>query len=314
MHEQSSFFIHWVSRSFIVGVITLFFTMLPSPVFGQQVIKDQLVISPAKLEVSLDPGQETTVHVRIASGFSTPVTIRVYTEDLGQSSDPFVGAELSGDSKSLTSLRGYLYPLITNFTVKPGEVVALPVTIRLPTEASAIGRFGAVIFSLFKDGETVAGAQTIVDTRVGTTIFVRPSSGAVEKGGVTQFIPKDHTYIYVWERPSFIVSFKNEGSVHLNPYGGIIVRNVFGLEKSRTEIAPWFVLPGATRSLIVDSSTRWLFGYYKVELNLAPGYGTVEPQGFVTIWVFSKEWIITLGVLVLGVVSFFLIRSRAKRI
>lgn len=286
--------ISFVHRLLLSGVVAVFFVALPSPAFGQEAFKGELVISPAKIELPLNPGEEKTIQIKISSGFSKPVSLRVYTEDVGQSSDQFIGVELLGNEKDASGLKDYIHPLITSFTVKPGEVVALPVTVRLPSELSAQGRFGAIVFSLLGDDGSTAGAQALVDTRVGATIFVRPTVGALEKGEVVQFIPKDHTYIYVWEEPVFIVSFKNSGNVHLNPYGGIVIRNVFGLEKSRTEIAPWFVLPGSTRSLIVHTPTRWLIGYYKAELLLAPGYGTVTSSGTVGIWVLSREWIITL--------------------
>ncbi len=115
-------------------LLALFALFTAHALFAQTTPSNQMVVSPAKIEVTLDPGEEVTRQVRITNDFDHVITVHVLTEDIGPGTDQSLGAELLGDTKGTSTLRDYIHPLINSFSIKSGETLALPVTILLPAD------------------------------------------------------------------------------------------------------------------------------------------------------------------------------------
>ena len=72
---------------------------------------------------------------------------------------------------------------------------------------------------------------------------------------------------------SFEIAYKNDGSVHVVPYGTISIRNIFGTEIAQVPVDAYFALPDSVRYQEINwAGKKFAFGYYTAELELYRGF------------------------------------------
>ncbi len=259
-----------------------------------------LSLSPAKLELTANPGVPTTRLITVRNNGQEALTLKVSLEDIGPSEADTEGAQLLGEKTGPYSLKNFITPASWELTLEPGEIGALPITIELPEGALPGGHYGAVVLSTAGD----AGASTRVISQLASLIFVRVPGEVQEKGELTDF---------GWDsNSSFYLTFANTGNIYLNPYGVIGVtyrfwrpRKVINTEEFTVSVDPWYVLPGDTRTRETKLSPgippRLKYGYYQAELSLNRGYQDLVDTRTITFWILPPWWVLALaGLLLLG--------------
>lgn len=245
-----------------------------------------LSLSPAKLELTANPGVPTTRLITVRNNGQEALTLKVGLEDIGLSEAETEGAQLLGEKTGPYSLKNFITPASWELTLEPGEIRALPITIELPEGALPGGHYGAVVLSTAGD----AGASTRVISQLASLIFVRVPGEVQEEGELINFEKKDGT---------FQLTFENTGNIYLNPYG-VIDLNHSG-EVAKINVEPWFVLPGATRTREIALTENLNFGHYQAELSLNRGYQDIVDTRTITFWILPPWWVLALaGLLLLG--------------
>ena len=282
-----------VAQLYVVGAFFLAFLLLPlSFASAENLPSGAFIIKPAKVELTLLPGESKTVMLTLQNGTPSPLLIDVSFEDIAarvQSSSVDDPIKLLGRDMGAYSLKDILSTPMQHFDLLSNNESQVPITIVAPKDALPGGRYGSVVFSFTPNQKGVASPATVaIKSRLAATIYLRIGGSVKEEGRVVAFglfneaktVPLPSS-----ERPlRFQVSFENRGDVHLNPYGQLSVSGMFGADHAAS-IDPWVVLPGATRMREIDVLDELSPGYYTARLDLNRGYQDIVDSQQVTFYV-----------------------------
>lgn len=246
-------------------------------------------IAPAKVEVSLNPGQTMERTITVTNRSAEPVAFEVGVQDIapsGQERDPI---SLLGDERGPYSLKNYLIPAISSFILDGGEAKTILIKIVIPPQAPPAGLYGAVTVSTNNViDQTAVGAR--VRSSLGALFFVKINGPVKETGKLIAFRLQSSRLLLGEKLPIFEIIFKNEGNIYLNPYG------VIGLKKwgrgAPTVLAvdPWFVLPGSSRLREVTATDHLTSGLYRADLFQNRGYNNIIDTQSVWFLKLSLDW------------------------
>ncbi len=285
---------------FVCGVFAIYST----PVFAYEKIKtnatpqNDFAVEPGKTEVYLNPGETITKTISITNRVEKTVKFRLSTEDLKGTDDPNTPIVFLGDDIGPYSLKNLVTPEITEFSLDFGEKITIPVKISIPADAEPRGYYGAVIVSNAPDKEISENktsketeGKTVIVSRIGSIFLVRINGEGKEEGYLSDFKIKGPFRPFYEKMPAgFEIGFKNNGNVHLVPYGMITIRNMFGASIKQIPVDAYFALPNSTRYREVISSENFGFGRYKAHLSLYKGYGDTEIQEQKDIYFWVLPW------------------------
>jgi len=266
-------------------------------------VENRFVVGPAKIEASIPAGENKEVFVDLENRTGRTQTFEVTFEDFKASVDANQTVELLGSESSATSLKSYLSVPETTYTLFHGDRVRIPVTISIPAQETAGGKFGSVVVSAFPTIETVGGEVTtgaVVVGRVASLLFVTVPGEIIHSANTESFRIAKNASVFFVAPINFQIAFKNSGTTYENPYGGITIRNMFGTVVETISIDPWYVLPGATRTREVTFAQKNLFGFYTATLELNRGYENVIDTKEVSFFVFNPVTLVLLVLVFVG--------------
>jgi len=269
-------------------------------------IKGDIVLSPAKTELFMEPGEKTTREIIFINRTGEAVNFDIAIEDFKGSYNPDQTLVFLGQEKGPYSLKDWLRPEVQKFTLKSGQKIILPIEISVPAYADPGGYYGAIFAVLETEipaTTTKSAGQVSIVSRAGSLFFVRVKGDAQENGALTQLSTPHH--FYETGPIDFSVFFENKGSVHLAPYGAIEIKNFFGKVVDKIELDPWFVLPDSMRLRQIEWNSGFIFGKYSAVATVNRGYLDILDQKTVNFWVIPWK-IILLGVFALAFIIWFL--------
>jgi hypothetical protein len=283
---------------------------------GDQVFGD-FVVGPTKIDLTVEPGQEKLIELMVTNRMGERRLFNLEIEDTKGSDNPGQTVVLLGDDRGPYSLKDYIKIPEMSFELGQGERARIPVTISIPLDAQPGGLYGSVLVttaSLPKEGdETLSpGAKpgSVIVSRIGALFFVTVP-GDVEKDGALAGFKTTGDKKYFASGPiDFEILFKNNGSVHLNPFGSITIRNILGEEVGIVPAEPWFAFPASLRLRELSWDRPYLFGKYTAEAKINRGYDGLVDTNTVTFYVIP--WTL-LGLVFLGfTILFFTLRFIAR--
>jgi hypothetical protein len=295
-------------------LVLVFFSIGPTVVLAYEVqdltgVEEEgdFVLGPGKTELWLSPGEKTTDQLLITNRLGREMNFRVEIEDFKGSRDPEETTVLLGEEKGPYSLKDFLHPEITEFTLKHGQRMVLPVVISIPEDAEPGGLYGSILIAtspprqgLGIEEEAVKGQMQLI-SRLGCLYFIRVKGEVTEDGFLKEFRTGATEKFYEKGPISFELFFENNGNVHLMPYGGIEIFNILGKKVDEIEIEPYFALPDSLRLREVSWQKEFLFGRYTALASVNRGYQDIIDQKSITFWVIP--WKIILA----GLVGLFLV-------
>ncbi len=280
-----------------------------------QVVNKDFVVGPGKVELELNPGESKTAVIMVTNRMGGTRMFSLEVEDFTGSKDPAEVVVLLGDERGPYSLKDFLKFENKTFELKNGERAIIPVTVTLPTDAEPGGRYGSVLVSTTAK-DSVAAQSAAVVSRLGVLFFVK-IPGEVENDGVLAgFNTLNGKKILGGGPVTFRLLYENNGSVYLNPYGEIRIKNIIGEEVGVVEVEPWFAMPQSLRLREVSWNRPFLFGRYTAIASINRGYDNIIDTSTLSFWIIP--WKIALGafagifILVL-VIRFILTRFEIKR-
>jgi len=204
-----------------------------------------LTVSPARLEISGDPGQTITGEIALfdeSAGESSQKNYYVSFENFeprGDSGAPyFIGAK-DGLATWLRSADSVL--------VSSSEEVKVPFSITIPSSAKPGGYFAAIFFGT--QPPTGSDGQVSVGGKVGVLILLRVNGEIEEGGGLVSFTTKNN--LRVVSTPPIIVEYRlsNTGGDRVVPRGTVSLLNTFRFktEEVNANKNEGSVLPGSAR-------------------------------------------------------------------
>lgn len=257
-------------------------------------------ISPVRTNLSIEAGASQQTSVYVQNMTQEPAVLRAIINDftaLGEDGKP--GIMLEEDEYAPNrSLKRYIEP-IGNITVQPGERLEVPVTITIPETAQPGGYYGAVRFAPAElDG---GNSNVTVATSLASLLLVEVPGDMRQDLQVETFEVRQNDEVKKYFRDgngiNLIVRFKNNGDVHEEPFGKVV------LKKNGSVVGEYEVNDGEPRGNVLPESVRRFdigldkvsgLGKYTVEGNLGYGDGQLinVSQEFYVI----PQWVIVAGI------------------
>lgn len=275
-----------------------------------------LTVSPAKIILSADPGEELETEMRVRNDLDRTVThyssIERYTVKNGE--EPIFFPEVIGLPTWIT-----LVP--SELTLGPKESAKVRVLIKVPKDAPPGGHFAAIFWQTAPPVEKKSGVGIV--TKVGALVLLEVSGEIVESGEILNFGAPRKFFSHL--PIGFNYSFKNTGNSYLIPGGEVLIKNVFGKTVAILKANPgqFHVMPDTTRNLttalwkpegerpeiegkgffaeLKREKAGFAFGYYKANLNIEYGKERKTAQASFGFWVLPWR-ILLIGILILAVI------------
>lgn len=268
------------------------------------------VVGPGKFDLAVAPGSAQTIELLITNRTGEQKVFTLTTEDMAGSVDTDQPTVLLGDDEGPYTLRDYLQVPADRFTIAAGQRVTVPVTVAIPADAEPGGRYGSLLVQTETTGAQVANRpSTAVVSRIAVLFFVTTPGTLDRSGSLVDFTTVPDRQVFSGGPITLGLLYENTGTVHTNPAGEIIVRNLFGQEVGYLEALPWFSLPQSLRLREVVWERASLLGRYTATANVYRGYEDSAGQPIidtrtVTFWVL--DWVVFgVGVGVLLVLFLF---------
>ena len=302
---------------FSLFFIFSFATLVKAQTTDTTNIKNDFVLEPGKVEIFANPGESITKSITVTNRASSRVSFKVEVEDFVGSNDQDKPVVLLGSEKSPYSFKDNVIPEITAFSLESNTNITIPIKINIPADAQPGGFYTSVLVSnepsVDSGGQSIAvEGKTKIISRVGTLFFIRVNGVAKESGSLDDLRIISPTT----DNPNykFNILFKNDGNVHLVPYGWITVTDLFGKVIGKVPVDAYFAMPQSIRYREVDWSAPFLFGRFKASVELNRGYGSnLIDTKTVTFWVIPwKIAVITLTVLIIIFLAFYLFFRKFK--
>jgi len=239
-------------------------------------VRDDFVVGPTKAEFLVDPGETITKEITVTSRRGKEQKFQISLEDFAGTKDGSSNVVLLGLAKGPYSVKDYIKPEVSEFTLQHGDRITIPVQITIPKDAVPGGLYGALIVETVNDlNSPEIDPKTVksginVKSRVAILFFVRVRGEANEDGYLKSFTSDKKLYFNPSVNLSY--SFENRGSVYLNPYGYVEIKNMYGSLVNRINIDPYYVLPDALRISQFNWNKGFMLGRYTAKITLAQGY------------------------------------------
>jgi hypothetical protein len=278
-------------------------------------IPGDFVVGPGKAELVIEPGSSRTIELMVTNRTGETRIFNFEVEDATGSYDPTSPVVLLGDDRGPYTLKDYISYPHQSIELEHNERARIPVTVTIPADAEAGGRYGSLLVTTVTknaevDASAGASAASAVVSRVGTLFFVTIPGETVIEGALQSFATVPDKQFFNEGPINFQLLFENKGNIHLNPYGEIRITNLFDEEVGFMELDPWFAMPQSLRSREVSWDRGLLIGRYTATAHINRGYGDNIDTQSVTFWVLP--WKVVLPIFVGLFVVFFLIRFFAK--
>jgi hypothetical protein len=268
------------------------------------------VVGPGRAEIEVRPGQSVVLEMSITNRISDGRRFELVVEDIAGSEDGSRAVNFLGADRGPYTVKDYITFPDNYLALDLGERARIPVTISIPADAEPGGYYGGVLVSTVKDDGVDEGAGTArspIVARIGTLFFITVP-GDIVKSGKTESLSMVGDSLWYEKGPvNFSILYENTGSVHLNPYGELRIKNLFGEEVGYVELEPWFVLPKSLRSRDIAWDRELLFGRYTATALINRGYDDVIDEVSVVFWVLP--WKVVGGIFLFVFLVLFGIRA-----
>ncbi len=284
--------------------------------------QNDFVVEPGKTEVFLNPGEKVIKNISVTNRVDKTVKFKLSTEDFVGTNDAKQPVVLLGDENSPYSLKDFIVPEITEFSLEFGEKITIPVTVSVPFDAEPRGYYGALIISNDPDkldgtsSREVAG-QTRIISRIGSLFLLKINGEGREEGRIENFKLIGPSKSFYSSRPEgFEIAYKNSGNVHLVPYGTITIKNIFGQVVKTLPVDAYFVLPDSIRYREVEWQKGFSLGRYSATLSLFKGYNDEFVEAKVAFWIIPWKILIPVFIglmLMTGLLYYILTRFELRK-
>ncbi|QQR60423.1 hypothetical protein IPH19_03340 [Candidatus Uhrbacteria bacterium] len=195
--------------------------MMFSLVIGTSV--QAISVSPAIIDVGADAGKQVDFSILVtneeAETLSFALTIQKFIPQGDGGGTQFLPQE------DTSGLPDWLYLEAPTLTLRAGESRRMPVSLRVPNDATPGGHYAA-IFLTQTSLDTAAGQNVSAIPRIGVLVFATVNGTMVERLALrnarTEQVNGSHLPV------RFIADVENQGNIHVQPEVKIDITNMFG--------------------------------------------------------------------------------------
>lgn len=273
-------------RRRLIAALTVVFSLsalqVPQIAFGQQRGPGNgFRVSPPRYEITAEPGKSETVSIFVENLANSQVTAKAIVNDFVASDNEDGQPRLIIDSNEkapTNSFKDIVAP-IPDTAMKPLERKEIKVTVQVPKNGSPGGYYGVIRFTPSGGTGSNDASNVALTASVGTLFLVKVPGNINEKLQLASFqaTKSDKPGTFFSSGPITIVTrLKNTGNIHVQPFGKVVVKNMWGKVITSTEInntePRGNILPNSTRKFETAVNAKRLFGRYTATGNFS--YGT----------------------------------------
>ena len=258
--------INKIKCSLIVSSLTLFAFFV---FYGNAAA---LTISPARIEVSGDPGTTVTKDITLFNDSKTAEE-KFYVSYSNFEAQGETGSPLFVEPKS--DLGTWMKTDVSSIVLAPNETKTVSLKISIPKDAYAGGHFAVVFF-----GDNPSGGQISVGAKTGTLILLSVNGDVLEAGGLVSFNTLNHKLFYNSLPVSFEYRWKNDGNDRVKPEGNISIHDMLYIPVDHVDAnsVSGNVLPHSTRLFNMDWSKAKISDDSKLKTPDNSFFGRVSYQ------------------------------------
>ncbi len=249
-----------------------------------------LVVAPARQTVAIDPGKTESMQIKFFNESITTITGNLKVVDFvvtGNDGSPTLLEDQPNDWVKLP---------YTKASIPSGDVLRVNFKVEVPETAVPGGRYAAIIFeqtgqlTQTQDNESAS----LIAPRIVGLVSIRVNGPVTESAFVNVFkLPK---FLEFGKVPVYF-EITNKGGYHIAPFGQVTLTNWMGKEVEMKIVEEKNIFPNAKRTYDEKLGSMWMFGRYKVDLNL--GYG----ESGKTLTASSYVWVIPVTIIAIVIFS-----------
>lgn len=192
------------------------------------VVAQALTVSPARAELTADPGETISDTFLIINEQDTEQTYYTSVENFESQGE-------TGTPNFTTSKEGLpsWVHVEEKVILKKGERLKVPYSITVPADADAGGHFAAIFLSTVPP--SAQEGQVSVGAKVGMLILLKVTGDVKESGGLLSFEIAEGKKMLTSLPVDFSYRFKNDGNDRVKPEGKIVITNTFGGEVTQID-------------------------------------------------------------------------------
>ncbi|HVY72773.1 MAG TPA: hypothetical protein VG984_01825 [Candidatus Paceibacterota bacterium] len=267
-----------------------------------------LSIQPVKIDQTLNPGDVLDGSILLSNASDGPVNVELSLQDFVPTAGAD-GIQFIGRTEGVTSVIDWIHvETKPTFSLDVGEQISIPYTITAPQNAEPGSHLGVILFKAAPKN-AVAGSLK-VGTQVGTLVMIAIPGNHLEKGNILDFtVP-----LFSQKGPiPFDIKFQNTGTVHFEPKGSIVIRNMFGQKAGEVPITGQVALPTSVKELkFAWNPGAFALGRYTASATIYDGEGDALTSREVSFYVVPVWYII--GFLVVITLIYLLLRYLKRHV
>jgi len=262
-----------------------------------------------------DPGTTIKDKVRIQNWTKKPITFKLYGADAyNTEQDGFFALRNHGEK--MTDIGRWAKPLISQVTVHGRTQVDVPVTIKIPRNASPGDHIGGIVAMNAKiesAGDSDSSVDVGIQRAVAARVYLRVSGPTTPALEVSDVELEHDRGIFPWTgsgKGTVTYTLRNTGNIRLTPTAALTLSGMFGeIESLDAEGLPE-LLPGQEVTLSEAVSSVPAFGRVTTDVEVTTAEGP-ESSGSTTTWLVPWPGLV-LVLLLVGVAAWWLARRRGS--
>ena len=307
--RKSFFTLPSVARFLVVVLLLLGMT---TTVRGQTTLP--LTVAPARQQLTVAPGESTSVNVRFYNQSDSPVSGFIRVADFivdNSEGKPRIIEEVEQVSPKFSGQAWFSLPY-DRATIAANDKISFQAKIDVPPDANPGGRYIAVYFepagSLPESVNAEKEAGMSVGSRLASLIYIKVSGETTEKALVSRFFAPN---FFEYGPIKVEAQILNRGDYHIRPRGVITLSNVFGGQVDQKNLKEENIFPDTVRSYENSLGQKWMLGKYKLTLSASYGEKGQALEGMAYVYVFP--WRVGLVVALTLVIIILLASNFYKR-
>ncbi len=313
------------ARFILVAILATVFLVSPvAAAASSNGSPNGVLISPVVEETTINKGQTVPIQMAIQNPTNSPVTLKAFINDFLPSSDesgtPDIILNNPKTPLPLDNFESLVAP-IANISLNPQQRVYFNVNLNVPANAPSGGYYGVIRFQ----NANIANTGNVgLTASAGTLFLITVPGNLTYKLTLTKFEIEQNnqpTSFVTSGKLSVVTILNNVGNIHVQPFGTIEVKNMFGKVDKVIQfngISPRSnILPDSARKFTNALPAKHWLGHYTVTASIAWQQGSsniiVVSAGFWYLPVWFILTAIAVIVLIVLIVWFVIHRHRAKQ-
>jgi hypothetical protein len=279
-----------------------------------------LSISPLHNQLTLDPGQSTTIKVNLKNITRNDVVAKAYVNDFRSDNNTGNPVIITDPNKQLqTSIKKFVHPADIPLAVGEKKEITVPVTI--PADATPGAYYGIIRYRAIPAGsQAPKEGEVSLSASVGTIVLIQVKGDLKEQAQLSALKVYDNNKsgTIFFKKPNKAgVEIANLGNSFLQPFGKVTISDMSGKEVYSYEVnnnqPRANVLPGSKRIFIDPIKNINKPGRYTINASIAIGNGSDVLVSQKTIWYLTGSFLVIIIAIIAFLIALTLFAYRQYR-